>query len=249
MRLGIVFSGGGGKGAYQIGVWKALVELDLIRNIRGIAATSIGSVNSLLFLNGDIEKAINFWSDLRRKDFVELNRGLLGILKSRYISEKDNLNSTVRSNINFNILKTTDISLKIVCTEVKHVGIKKQVFDLNKKNKEEAIEILLGSCSIPLLYNLQYIQSMNLNCCDGGVLSRTPVEVLEYEKYDKIIIVHSDNLNRFNLLKYNKKKYINIYPSRYQGGVYRGLYGFTQELVMSKIELGYVDTLKKLSNL
>ena len=29
MKVGLVLSGGGGKGAYELGVWKALVEMKL----------------------------------------------------------------------------------------------------------------------------------------------------------------------------------------------------------------------------
>jgi len=29
MRVGLVLSGGGGKGAYEIGVWKAIKELNI----------------------------------------------------------------------------------------------------------------------------------------------------------------------------------------------------------------------------
>ena len=43
MKRAIVLSGGGGKGAYQIGFWKAIRELDIEYNI--VTGTSIGSLN------------------------------------------------------------------------------------------------------------------------------------------------------------------------------------------------------------
>ena len=36
----LVLAGGGTKGAYQVGVWKALKELNI--NVKAIAGTSIG---------------------------------------------------------------------------------------------------------------------------------------------------------------------------------------------------------------
>ncbi|WP_248892748.1 patatin-like phospholipase family protein [Bacillus methanolicus] len=36
-RIGLVLAGGGGKGAYQIGVWKALREFGIEQNIKAIA--------------------------------------------------------------------------------------------------------------------------------------------------------------------------------------------------------------------
>ena len=34
MKIGAVFEGGGGKGAYQIGVWKAMRELGIDEYVR-----------------------------------------------------------------------------------------------------------------------------------------------------------------------------------------------------------------------
>ena len=35
MKIGLVLAGGGGKGAYELGVWKALDELKLTKYITG----------------------------------------------------------------------------------------------------------------------------------------------------------------------------------------------------------------------
>ena len=43
MKIGLVLSGGGGKGAYELGVWKALKELNLNKYISVFSGTSIGA--------------------------------------------------------------------------------------------------------------------------------------------------------------------------------------------------------------
>ena len=45
-KTGLVFSGGGGKGAYQIGVWKALREYGIEADC--VAGTSVGALNGAL---------------------------------------------------------------------------------------------------------------------------------------------------------------------------------------------------------
>lgn len=50
--IGLVFAGGGGKGAYQIGVWRAVRELQLEQHIAVVAGTSVGALNGALFLKG-----------------------------------------------------------------------------------------------------------------------------------------------------------------------------------------------------
>ena len=49
MKIGLVLSGGGGKGAYELGVWKALKELNLNKYISVFSGTSIGAFNAALF--------------------------------------------------------------------------------------------------------------------------------------------------------------------------------------------------------
>ena len=47
--LGLVLSGGGAKGAYEVGVWQALEEAGIASNITAISGTSVGAINAALF--------------------------------------------------------------------------------------------------------------------------------------------------------------------------------------------------------
>lgn len=75
-RYGIVFSGGGGKGAYQTGVWKYLNETGLDRLITGISGASVGALNSLLFAQEDYALAEQIWLDIRQEDMMKLSDSL-----------------------------------------------------------------------------------------------------------------------------------------------------------------------------
>src|SRR5690606_21133320 len=57
-KFGLVLSGGGARGAYQIGVWKAMHELGLDRRVKAVAGTSVGAINTALFLQGDVDRAV-----------------------------------------------------------------------------------------------------------------------------------------------------------------------------------------------
>lgn len=69
-NVGIVFAGGGAKGAYQIGVWRALEELGIARKIKGVAGTSVGALNALLFAQGDLKIAENTWNNVEQLDLA-----------------------------------------------------------------------------------------------------------------------------------------------------------------------------------
>ena len=47
--IGLVLSGGGAKGAYEVGVWQALQDAGLSSNIKVISGTSVGAINAALF--------------------------------------------------------------------------------------------------------------------------------------------------------------------------------------------------------
>ncbi|MFI3683672.1 patatin-like phospholipase family protein [Vagococcus fluvialis] len=61
-NTGLVLGGGGAKGAYQIGVWHALVELGIKYTM--ISGTSVGALNGGLILQGDLEQAEKMWQKI-----------------------------------------------------------------------------------------------------------------------------------------------------------------------------------------
>ena len=72
----LAFCGGGGKGAYQMGVWKALEESGQAQSIRAVSGTSIGALNAVLFALGDFERAESVWASVRPEDVLTPQAGL-----------------------------------------------------------------------------------------------------------------------------------------------------------------------------
>ena len=69
-EYGLVLAGGGTKGAYQVGVWKALKELKI--NIKGIAGASIGSLNGALFLQDDFDMVENMYKNIKLGNIMKI---------------------------------------------------------------------------------------------------------------------------------------------------------------------------------
>lgn len=63
--IGLVFAGGGGKGAYQIGVWKFLREWGLDQYVQAVSGTSVGALNGALFSAGDFDCAERLWKNIQ----------------------------------------------------------------------------------------------------------------------------------------------------------------------------------------
>ena len=70
-EYGLVLEGGGARGAYQIGVWKALLEFGV--KIKGIAGVSVGALNGALFCMGDYLKAEELWSCITYSNIMNVN--------------------------------------------------------------------------------------------------------------------------------------------------------------------------------
>lgn len=69
-RVGLVLSGGGAKGAYEIGVWKALKEMEATKCIDKIVGTSVGALNAVLLDACGIAKAEEIWMNLKQDDLL-----------------------------------------------------------------------------------------------------------------------------------------------------------------------------------
>lgn len=85
----LVLAGGGAKGSYQVGVWRALQELDWIPAI--ITGASVGTLNGCMFAMGKAEEAEALWRSLEIHDVLEvpstlnpeeLNRFFLDVIRS-----------------------------------------------------------------------------------------------------------------------------------------------------------------------
>lgn len=62
MKRAIVLSGGGAKGAYQIGVWRALRKLHMNYSI--VTGTSVGALNGAFFVQNDYFRAVDMWYNM-----------------------------------------------------------------------------------------------------------------------------------------------------------------------------------------
>lgn len=62
-KYGLCFAGGGGKGAYEIGVWKALEEFTSVR-FDVVSGASVGALNAALFATVSVEEAERIWKTI-----------------------------------------------------------------------------------------------------------------------------------------------------------------------------------------
>ena len=105
-KLGIVLNGGGGKGSYQIGIWKYMTEIGLDKFISVCSGSSVGALNAVLFANEDFDKALSIWlcNDLKEK--ILYHTTLMEKLIGRSLFTRDGLIEIINSVNLSNISKT-----------------------------------------------------------------------------------------------------------------------------------------------
>ena len=177
-KRALVLSGGGGRGAYECGVYKYLEEIGWEPDI--LVGTSIGAINAAAIASGrsaaDLEAA---WLATRTKDIQRFWR--LKPWKSIYDTAP--WRKTLHRYIDFDALPATDKRLLIATTELETGQLR--IFD----NQDITLtpDHILASCSIPLVYPWTKIESRHY--WDGAVMANTPLSGAIDAGADEIIIV------------------------------------------------------------
>lgn len=110
--IGLVLAGGGGKGAYQIGVWKYLRECGLDQYVCAVSGTSVGALNAALFGCGYFQRAEDLWLNIQPNQILSPRKISLAEI-SGWI-EAGGLNSSIQ-----NIFAgVTNVSKQVLAAEM-----------------------------------------------------------------------------------------------------------------------------------
>ena len=92
-EYGLVLEGGGAKGAYQIGAWKALKEEGI--KIKGLSGVSVGALNGAMICMGDLNKAEEIWENISYSQVMDVNDEQMDLITRRDL-KNINLNEVVQ---------------------------------------------------------------------------------------------------------------------------------------------------------
>jgi len=77
--LGLVLEGGGARGAYHVGAYKAIKELNI--EIGGIAGSSIGAINGAMMVQGDYDLLEKVWLSVDSYELFDIDEKTIEDLK------------------------------------------------------------------------------------------------------------------------------------------------------------------------
>ncbi len=198
-EYGLVLDGGGARGAYQIGAWKALVEAGVKFN--AVAGTSVGALNGALICMGDIEKAEGIWREMTFSTVMDVDDEWMERLFRKQTTVKEFLNE------GWKMLKDGGVDVtplrQLIHETVDEEAIRRcgKEFCLLTFSLSEFKELDLSIEDIPegfledfLLASAYLIGFKNERIqgkkyIDGGVVNNVPLNSLVKRGYEEIIAV------------------------------------------------------------
>lgn len=245
----IVLSGGGARGAYQIGAWRALKKLNIDFDI--VTGTSVGAFNGALMVQNDFRKAYKIWKNMNydfvfsddvnlddKKGFVKtylrslvkyggMNVDALENNVDKYLNYK----KFIRSNIDFGIV-TYNLSSK---TEKKLV--KKEL------DEKKFADYLMASATCYPAFRKKIIDGNTY--IDGGYVNDLPLDVAISLGATEIIAINIGFGGTKKTVDF-KDHEIKILKPRNK---LDSFLGFDKKYSRRLLKLGYNDTLKEYGKL
>ena len=86
-EYGLALEGGGARGAYHVGAWKALRDTGI--KIKGVAGTSVGALIGALVVKDAMEEAIHIWSNISYSRIMEMDDEIMEKLFQGNISFRE----------------------------------------------------------------------------------------------------------------------------------------------------------------
>ena len=240
----LVLSGGGSKGSYQIGVWKALRRLHIKYDI--VTGTSAGALNGALITQGSYYKALNVWKKINLKilfgeDAIESDKSLdiykmygKNFLKNGGMDVKE-IENIIDKAINKKKFFNSKINYGLVTFNLS----KATPIEIEKKDipKEKLADYLMASATCYPAFKKKDIEG--LKYIDGGFYDNLPINLALNMGADEIIAV---DLRAPGVKKNPKKKVptVTIKPNN----KLTNFLNFYEEGNKKNIKFGYNDTLK-----
>lgn len=241
MKRALVLSGGGAKGAYELGVYKALKRLGI--KIDLITGTSIGAINGALLVTGEYKKAKKFWlkmsaSDVFDYDFKtvsEYPKVAKDILKNKGL-KFDRAEEFFREIINEDKIRKSKIDYGIVTFNLKN-RVPKSLTKANIPHGKMLSYILASAACFPV------VEMKNIDgdyYVDGGYYDNLPINLAIDMGADEIIAVDLSAVGFKRKVK-NKDVKIDYIKHELKGSF---ILDFDPKSARRNMRLGYNDAMK-----
>lgn len=240
----IVLSGGGSKGSYQIGVWRALRKLHIRYDI--VTGTSVGALNGALMVQNKFHKAIKLWSKINMQllfgDEATNSTKITDVLNMYRINFFKNggmdvkiLEDVIDKYIDKDTFYNSKIDFGLVAVNLSG----KKAVQMKKKDipKDKLTDYLMASASCYPAFQKKDIDGNKF--IDGGIFDNMPINLAIDLGADSIIAVDLCAPG----VKARPKKHVDTITIKPNNKLTNFL-NFYEEGSIRNIKFGYNDTMK-----
>jgi len=194
MKNALILSGGGARGAFEVGVMKYLDEMNWKPDL--ICGTSVGAINAAAYGSGlPIDRLIEIWKKYRRQTMYRISLPILfQFIKSKKqfspMSDTSLLKKLLTENIDIKALRKSETDILITATNM----ITGQVKFFNQE--VITIDHIMAASAIPGLFPWHYID--NEPYWDAGLMANTPIAPALEKEAAEIIVVLLSPVGAFN---------------------------------------------------
>ena len=246
-RKALVLAGGGARGSYQVGVWRALTELGW--NPQIITGTSVGSLNGAMFALDLYETARDMWTSIRSQDVMELPEETRNLTELRQFlrdvvraggMDVTPLEEIVERVLDEDALRASPIRFGLVTVEKR--GLKPRELPLEEIPKGKVKDYLLASAACFPALRAKQIDGVQF--LDGGYRDNMPTGLAQKMGAEELVCVDLEGVgitlpNRTGLPTTMVRSYWEL------GDILH----FDPDTARRNIELGYYDTLRAFGRL
>ena len=246
-RRALVLAGGGARGSYQVGVWRALTELGW--NPQIITGTSVGSLNGAMFALDLYETARDMWTSIRSQDVMELPEETRNLTELHQFlrdvvraggMDVTPLEEIVERVLDEDALRASPIRFGLVTVEKR--GLKPRELPLEEIPKGKVKDYLLASAACFPALRAKQIDGVQF--LDGGYRDNMPTALAQKMGAEELVCVDLEGVgitlpNRTGLPTTMVRSYWEL------GDILH----FDPDTARRNMELGYYDTLRAFGRL
>lgn len=196
-KRALVLPGGGGRGAYQVGVAKAFAEVGIKFDL--IFGTSIGALNGTLIAQGSIERLEELWSNLRPWDIFKLpsaqQLGRMVFGRKLGLLDTSPMEELLRRELDLKKLKASASKVGLFTTDLCCLETRLITIDEIMSNNE-LIDVLMATSAVPIAFPPRQLHGTGL-WVDGGLVRNTPMRAAIDRGAEEIfmVLLHPETIN------------------------------------------------------
>ena len=249
LKRAVVLAGGGSRGAYQIGVWKAMIQLGMDYQI--VTGSSVGSLNGALMVQGDYERAKSLWEQLSYENVIamkeppqletERQRRKMFTSFAREALEKGGLDvlpleELVRQTVDEKSIRRSSVDFGLVTVE--YPSFRPVQLEKNQIPAGMLCDYLLASSACFPAFKAKNIDGKAF--IDGGYYDNMPVNLALSMGAEEIVAVDLASYGIVRSIPKAAKSFTKIIRSHWELG---GFLVFEPETAKRNMRLGYLDAM------